>query len=103
MWMMVGAGGGGWGDVLERDPQMVIEDLRSGAISEHSVQEIYRVVYDREGLIVDVEATEALRAQARVERKAAGKPYSEFIKEWEQRRPPEHALKYFGEFPGTVA
>ena len=27
----------------------------------------------------------------------------EFMKEWEQKRPPEDALKYFGEFPGTVA
>ena len=38
-----------------------------------------------------------------LKRKAAGKPYGEFMKEWEQKRPPEDALKYFGEFPGVVA
>ena len=100
---MVGAGGGGWGDALERDPQMVADDLRSGVISEYTAREIYKVAYDSESLIVKAEETQALRDQARAERKAVGKPYSEFMKDWEQQRPPENALKYFGEFPGTVA
>lgn len=103
VWMMVGAGGGGWGDVLERDPQMVVDDLRAGVITEYTAQEIYKVAYDSESLIVKTEETSDLRAQTRTERKALGKPYSEFMKEWEQQSPPEHALKYFGEFPGTVA
>ena len=103
VWMMVGAGGGGWGDALERDPEMVVADLRAGVISEYSAQEIYKVAYDAESLIVDVEKTQAQRADARSERKKVGKPYSEFMQEWEQKRPPEDALKYFGEFPGTVA
>jgi len=100
---MVGAGGGGWGDALERDPQQVVEDLRAGVISEYSASEIYKVAFDAESLVVDAEATEAQRAEARIESKAAGKPYGEFMKEWEQKRPPEDALKYFGEFPGVVA
>jgi len=103
VWMMVGAGGGGWGDVLERDPQRVVDDLRSGVISEYTAREIYKVAYDSESLIANAEETEALRAQARAERKEVGKPYSEFMKEWEQKSPPDNALKYFGEFPGTVA
>ena len=100
---MVGAGGGGWGDVLERAPQMVVDDLRSGIISEYTAKEIYKVAYNSESLIVEVEETEKLREEARAERKQLGKPYDEFIQEWDQQSPPEHALKYFGEFPGTVA
>ena len=103
VWMMVGAGGGAWGDALERDPQMVVDDLRAGVISEYTVNEIYKVAYDSESLMVKASETEELRAEARAERKAAGRPYSEFMKEWEQKRPPENALKYFGDFPGTVA
>jgi len=103
VWMMVGAGGGGWGDVLERSPQMVVEDLRAGVISDFTAKEIYKVAYDPESFMVEVEETEKLRDETREERKQIGKPYSEFIQEWEQQSPPEHALKYFGEFPGTVA
>lgn len=103
VWMMVGAGGGGWGDVLERDPQMVVDDLRAGVISADTVAQIYKVAYDPDSLIVDTERTDALRTEARAERKTLGKPYGEFMKDWEQQRPPEDALKYFGEYPGVVA
>ena len=103
VWMMVGAGGGGWGDVLEREPQAVVDDLRAGVITHQTAQDIYKVAYDSESLMADIDQTEELRAQARTERKNLGKPYSEFVKDWEQQRPPENALKYFGEFPGQVA
>ena len=59
--------------------------------------------YDTESLIVKIEETKHLREQALADRKKAGKPYSEFMKEWETKSPPESALKYFGEYPGTVA
>ena len=89
--------------MLERDPQMVVDDLRAGAISARTAKEIYKVAFDPESLIVDAEQTEALRDQARDERKQLGKPYSEFMQTWAQQSPPEDALKYFGEYPGTVA
>lgn len=41
------AGGGGWGDPLERDPDRVLNDVREGFISEASAIEDYAVVIER--------------------------------------------------------
>jgi len=38
------AGGGGWGDPLERDPEKVLEDVIDGYVSLKSAEEIYGVV-----------------------------------------------------------
>src|SRR5580693_1766263 len=38
------AGGGGWGDPLERDPALVLNDVRNEFVSEASAQEDYGVV-----------------------------------------------------------
>jgi len=103
VWMMLGPGGGGYGDVLDRDPQLVIKDLRENVISDWVAKEIYRVAYDEETLFVDEERTRQLRDELREERKSTAKPYGEFIREWSAKRPPEVALKYFGEWPGEMA
>ncbi|MGI9622423.1 MAG: hydantoinase B/oxoprolinase family protein [Acidimicrobiales bacterium] len=103
VFMMVGAGGGGWGDALDRDPELVMADLRSGVTSDHAVADIYKVAYDEDSLLVDTEQTEQLRADAKAERLSEGMPYAEFMQEWEQTSPPEAALTYFGEWPGQPA
>jgi N-methylhydantoinase B/oxoprolinase/acetone carboxylase alpha subunit len=92
-------GSGGYGDVLERDAAAVMEDLRSDAISDWTARNVYCVEYDPETLIVDEEATRRSRDGHRQRRLAQGRPYAEFAEEWEQRRPPEQVLKYFGEWP----
>ena len=69
-----GQGGGGYGDVLERPPEKVIEDLRTSVITHWTAENIYKVAYDRETLKVDVEKTEHLRAAERKARLARGKP-----------------------------
>lgn len=92
-------GGAGYGDVLERDPQAVIADLKAGLTTEHAAREVYRVAYDPDTLRLDEEGTERLRAEARAERLRRGRPYSEFIKEWNELRPPDHLLKYYGTYP----
>ncbi len=92
-------GSGGYGDVLERDPDAVVADVRADLISDWTARELYGVAYDGETLLVDVTATRELRAQHRARRLARGRPYSEFVAEWEQRRPPDQVLKYFGEWP----
>ena len=51
---------------------------------------------------VDVEATEARRAEIRAERRRLGRPYAEFVADWSQRRPPPDALRHYGQFPAPV-
>jgi acetophenone carboxylase len=92
-------GGGGYGDVLERDPEMIMNDLRNGMVTHEAVQDLYKVAYNRESLLVDKEETEELRQTARKERLRKAKPFSEFEKEWLKLRPSEEALLYYGNYP----
>ena len=63
------AGGGGWGDPLERDPEAVAADLREGYISAEAAAD-YGVVLDPACREADLKGTEALRARLRQERKS---------------------------------
>lgn len=92
-------GGGGYGDVLERDPEAVMTDLRQGIITDWVARKVYKVAYDPETLVVDEAETEALRAQERAARKARGKTWDEFHEEWSRLKPPDEALKYYGTWP----
>jgi N-methylhydantoinase B len=56
------AGGGGYGDPLERPIERVLSDLREGYISAARCRDRYGVVV-RDGLDVDVAATDALRRE----------------------------------------
>ncbi len=93
------SGGAGYGDVLERDPEKVVKDLRKGVISSWTAENVFHVAYSAETLEVDYERTEELRQKARETRKARGKRYDEFLKEWSQKRPPDSALKHYGSWP----
>jgi 5-oxoprolinase (ATP-hydrolysing)/N-methylhydantoinase A len=55
------AGGGGWGNPLERDPDLVAVDVRNDKVSAESAREHYGVVLTADGT-VDARATEELRA-----------------------------------------
>ncbi len=61
-------GGGGWGDPLERDPAMVLEDLRRGYYGAEAARRDYGVVLQEGSRKVDEGATMALR------RRRAGMP-----------------------------
>src|SRR5690606_19761918 len=80
-------GGGGYGDVLERDPEAVIQDLENGFISEWVAKNVYKVVYDPETRILDEEATQKAREQEREARKRRGQPFDQFMEEWSKKRP----------------
>lgn len=54
-------GGGGWGDPLERDPEIVGLEIRQGLVTPEGAK-AYGVVADERGAI-DTIATEALRAE----------------------------------------
>jgi N-methylhydantoinase B len=60
-------GGSGIGDPLLRDPEAVLADVRARYISRRNAENAYAVVFDGDGGI-DVPATAAARAAARVDR-----------------------------------
>ncbi|MEP2285952.1 MAG: hydantoinase B/oxoprolinase family protein, partial [Nitratireductor sp.] len=56
-------GGGGYGDVLERVPDAVAEDVRLGYVSADDALMTYRTIIAADGT-VDIAATEILRAES---------------------------------------
>jgi N-methylhydantoinase B len=54
-------GGGGYGDPFERPPDLVQEDVADGLVCIESAERDYGVVIGPDSLIVDAEATRALR------------------------------------------
>jgi N-methylhydantoinase B len=63
--IMDAAGGGGYGDPLERDPEMVQDDVIQGYVSLEKARQDYGVVIDTGTLMVDTAATEELRRSMR--------------------------------------
>jgi N-methylhydantoinase B len=63
------AGGGGWGDPLERDPALVLQDVLNDFVSERAARDDYGVVLTGKPLAVDAAGTAALRQQIRERRK----------------------------------
>lgn len=55
-------GGGGFGPPGERDPQLVLADVRQGKVSIERALDVYRVAVDSHTWIVDSETTRRLRA-----------------------------------------
>ena len=60
------AGGGGYGDPLERDPARVAADVDEGYVSDRAARALYGVVLEGSG--VDADATAALRRRMRESR-----------------------------------
>jgi N-methylhydantoinase B/oxoprolinase/acetone carboxylase alpha subunit len=94
--------GPGYGDVLDRSPADVIQDLREGAISHWTAREVYKVVYREDNLVLDEEATGLARKQEREARIARATPYEQWEPGWLQKRPPEALLKMYGEWPNGL-
>jgi acetophenone carboxylase len=93
------AGGQGYGDVLEREPQAVVNDVRDEIISDWTARNVYHVAYDAETWTADEEKTLELRKREHEIRLRQGKSYDEFEKEWSRKRPPEDQLLYYGSWP----
>ncbi len=60
--VMESAGGGGWGRPIDREPERVVADLRSGVISVAKARDVYGVVLDASGALD--EAATAVQRQA---------------------------------------
>jgi N-methylhydantoinase B len=78
LWVFSWAGAGGYGDPLERDPEMVLDDVLAGRVTAKWTEETSGVVLTSTGgeLAVDVAATEARRAAIIAERLAEGQPWA---------------------------
>lgn len=64
------AGGGGWGDPLDRDPRLVERDVAAGVVSVEAAEREYGVCLTPETLELVPEMTERTRAKLRVARGA---------------------------------
>jgi len=62
------ASGGGYGDPMERDPQMVLKDFIDGLVSKEAAHDIYGVVIGDSNQRLDWVATQELRRILREER-----------------------------------
>ena len=66
------AGGGGWGEPLEREPMRVIDDIRDGFVSVEMAKSEYGVVAKLNGkggleaVQLDTEATQRTRQEMRM-------------------------------------
>lgn len=99
MTISFGTGGAGYGDPLDRDPELVIKDLKDKIISDRSAENIYKIAYDKTKLRIDEEQTKILRENEKTARINRGKPYADFEKEWLNKKPPEEILEFFGSWP----
>ena len=59
--VMDAVGGGGFGNALDRDPELVASDVADGYVSLKSAEEDYGVVINLQTMKVDRDATENLR------------------------------------------
>jgi N-methylhydantoinase B len=71
------AGGGGYGDPLERDPKAVVRDLLIGATSMEIARRIYGVIVDPAAFTLDVANTESQRREIRLMRLKQGQHQSQ--------------------------
>ena len=65
--------GGGYGDPLERDPERVLADVRSGVVTVEGALVMYGVAIVDSAAAVDAAATAALRKKLRAERRVRSK------------------------------
>jgi N-methylhydantoinase B/acetone carboxylase alpha subunit len=83
LWGNTTGGAGGWGDPIERRPELVIEDLNLGMVDATFAEGLYGVVAAQEvdGVWrLDAAATEKRRTAIRTKRKQMAKPASEWWK-----------------------
>src|SRR3546814_10381725 len=72
-----------------------MQDLAEDLISPVTAREIYQVAFDQQTRVLDREETARQRDAERQARLARGKPYDQFVQQWQTAEPPAH-LPYFG-------
>ena len=78
-------GGGGYGDPLDRDPALVLRDIRKGALSVETAEKIYGAVISQNQAKVELEATEKNRRAMIEERLRRGKTFKkrDSLRKWD--------------------
>ena len=61
----ISAGGGGFGSAFDREPALVLDDVREGKVSAGAAEQRYGVVIDLASMQVDEEATRIRRTMMR--------------------------------------
>ena len=80
------AGGGGWGDPLERPPERVRNDVARGLLSAAAAEQYYGVAINGPRFDADANATHSLRESLRSARKSL--PMFDFgQRQWESQNP----------------
>lgn len=92
-------GGGGYGDVLERNPEDVKKDVVRNIVSAWAARHVYKVLFHEGSKNVDLVATNNERELTRKKRLERGIPFAEFEKQWSQKKPDGVILKYYGKWP----
>jgi N-methylhydantoinase B len=87
-------GAGGYGDPLDRDPELVLHDVLWGLVTEAPARDVYGVVFGADRKSVDNEATLARRAALRAERLQGTKPKSALRARTEVPRTPYRLGEY---------
>jgi len=103
-------GGGGLGDPLERDPELIVRDIENRVTTLKAAREIYCCAINPDTLEINHEKTEQMRDARRNERLSQGIPARKYIKQMVERRKkrtlPGPALNFFDEMveysPGFV-
>ena len=97
--MAFSCGGTGYGDPLDRNADAVATDILKGIITPSVARQVYKVAWNEDEQRIDRDASAALIEAERQARLARGRPYDEFVKQWEQKSPPEEILEYYGSWP----
>jgi acetophenone carboxylase len=92
-------GGAGYGDPLDRDPTLVVQDIRDEIISDWSAENVYKVVYDKKTLKIGKTETEELRDETRKQRVNDGMAFEAFDETWRQEKVDDSLLAFYGTWP----
>jgi len=92
-------GGAGYGDPLDRDPELVLQDIKDKIISHWSADNVYKVKYDGASMRLDEQGTAAARDAERRARLARGTTYDEFEADWLANKIDDSLLKFYGTWP----
>lgn len=91
-------GGSGYGDVLDREPDRVVCDLKNLIISDWTARNIYKIDYDPTTLTANEDVTRELRERARRERLETAVPFERFEAQRKGVAPDQAFLEWYGEW-----